>query len=45
MPKRKKKIVVNKELAKSQKLPFRLPTAPPTKFHKDKTKYDRKKTF
>jgi hypothetical protein len=42
MSKRKKKIIVNKELAKSQRLPFRLPNAPPTKFHTDKSKYDRR---
>ncbi len=43
MSKRKKKIIVNKELAESQKLPFAIPTAKPTKWHKDKSKYDRKK--
>jgi hypothetical protein len=39
---KKKKIILNKVLAKSQHLPFRLPSAPPTEWHKDKSKYDRK---
>jgi hypothetical protein len=39
----KKKIILNKELAKSQKLPFSMPTAPPTKWHIDKSKYNRKR--
>ena len=43
MPKRKKKIIVNKELAKSQKLPFRIPNAPPIEYFKDKSKYDRRR--
>jgi hypothetical protein len=43
MPKHKKKVIVNKELAKSQRLPVRMPTAKPTEFHTDKSKYDRKK--
>jgi len=42
MPKKKKKIVVNEELAKSQKLPFRLPNAPPTKYFKNKKRYCRR---
>jgi hypothetical protein len=42
MSKRKKKIIVNKELAESQKLPVRIPSAKPTEFHKDKSKYDRR---
>ncbi len=41
--KRKKKIIVNEELAESQKLPVRMPTAKPTEFHKDKSRYTRKK--
>lgn len=43
MSKRKKKIVVNEELAESQKLPVRIPTAKPTKWHKNKKAYNRKK--
>ncbi len=43
MPKHKKKVIVNKELAKSQRLPVRMPTAKPTEFHTDKSKYRRKK--
>ena len=41
--KRKKKIVVDKDRAESQKLPVRIPTARPTVWHKDKTDYDRRK--
>jgi hypothetical protein len=43
MAKRKQKIVIDKERAKSQKLPVRMPTAPPTEWHTDKSKYRRKK--
>lgn len=43
MAKRKKKIIIDKERAKSQKLPVRIPTPKPTEFHKDSSKYDRKK--
>jgi hypothetical protein len=41
--KHKKKIIVNEELAKSQRLPVRMPTAKATVFHTDKSKYSRKK--
>jgi len=34
---------LNEELAESQKLPFAIPTAPPTKWHKNKKAYNRKK--
>jgi hypothetical protein len=43
MPKRKKKIIVNEELAESQKLPVRIPTAKNTQWHKNKKAYNRKK--
>jgi hypothetical protein len=43
MPKRKKKIIFDKERAESQHLPFRIPSAKPTEFHKDKSKYDRRR--
>jgi len=41
MAKRKKKIVVDKEASDMQKRIGRLPTAPPTQFHKDKKRYNR----
>ena len=43
MPKHKQKIIVNEELAESQKLPARIPIGKPTVFHTDKSKYDRKR--
>ena len=38
----KKKIILDKEKSEKKKV-FHTPTAPPTKWHKDKSKYSRKK--
>ena len=43
MSKTKPKIIIDKKRQESQRLPFRIPTAPSTKWHKDDSKYDRKK--
>lgn len=37
------KRITNKELKKAQHLPFRIPTAKPTEWHCDKSKYNRKR--
>jgi hypothetical protein len=42
MAKRKKKITLDKEAAEEKKRHGRVPTARPTEFHKDKSKYTRK---
>lgn len=38
----KKKVIIDKEKSDGKKV-FRTPTAPPTKWHKDKKRYSRKK--
>lgn len=38
----KKKTILNKEVSDQKKI-FRTPTPPPTKWHKDKSKYTRTK--
>jgi len=39
----RKKIILDRDRAESQRLPVRIPTAPGTSWHKDKSKYNRKK--
>ena len=42
---KKKKKIINPEMSKQKKDLYRIPVPKPTEFHKDKSKYSRKKKY